>query len=378
MSKALGEAVLQPNYRGAGIPVMEHVGGLSRQALRHFTGIDPIAERHRLNEAFRRVAEAFEVDLLWGGGLPQSDWVAYDWDHQARLKRRPQAADLIQWGIFSATRQEDGRHFLHIPRPRTVEEALDFQPLEHFPKSVSEYRDEFQPAYDTMLESTGDTCLPLPHHYTTCFHWPLAIFGFELLCLTGKADEARFSSLMERFAEISTRITTAWAQVDGLKGFILHDDLTMSGGPIFAPAWYRRHVFPHYPAIFKPLIEKGVPIIFTSDGDCTEFVDDIFAAGAEGLNFEYLVELQPLVERYRDKVLIGNINSGTLARGPLGAIEREVRRCLEVGSRARRFVVNVGGGLTHDIPVAHLEYYLELRKNLARNLRANGSAVPEP
>jgi hypothetical protein len=41
-------------------------------------------------------------------------------------------------------------------------------------------------------------------------------------------------------------------------------------------------------------------------------------------------------------------------------------------------VVNVGGGLTHDIPVAHLEYYLELRKNLARNLRANGSAVPEP
>jgi hypothetical protein len=196
------------------------------------------------------------------------------------------------------------------------------------------------------------------------------LFGFELLCLACLEDERRFGALMERFAQVSLRITTAWSQVEGLHAFILHDDLTMSSGPVFSPAWYRRHIFAHCPPIFRPLLDKGVPIIFTSDGDCPEFVDDVFAAGAEGLNFEYLVDLGSLVERYPDKILIGNLNSSTLARGPREAITREVRACMEVGARARRFVVNVGGGLTHDIPVEHLEHYLSLRKELARSLRA--------
>lgn len=372
MSKELGLAVLRPDYNGTRIPVMEHLLGLSREAIQHFSGIDPVADRHRLNEAFRRVAEAFEVDLNWGAGLPADhpNMVVYAWDDGETVKPNARGDEAVQWGIFHTAHQEDGRHFVHIPKPASVEDALDFQPQAHFPHTTEQYREQFQASYDAMLASTGDTCYPVPHHYTTCFHWPLAIFGFELLCLTGIADEARFSQLTGRFAEISVRITTAWSRVQGLKGFILHDDLAMTSGPVFSPAWYRRHIFPHYPAIFEPLIKVGIPIIFCSDGDITEFVDDIFAAGADGLNFEYLVDLESLVDRYPDKILIGNINSATLARGPKEAIECEVRRCMEVGSRARRFVVNVGGHMTHDMAIEHLECYLNLRKRLARHLRA--------
>jgi hypothetical protein len=369
MSKELGLAVLSADYNGSRIPVMEHMGGLSREAIKRFSGIDPYAEPRRMNEAFRRVAEAFEVDLLWGGGLPTEGWPVYDWGDGEKVKRNPEGLAMVQWGMFGTVHQEDGRHFVHVPKPESVEEALDFQPLEHFPQTVEDYRRQFQASYEAMLASTGEACYPIPHHYTTCFHWALAIFGFELLCLTGMEDEKRFGALMARFAEITLRITTAWSQVEGLKGFILHDDLTMAGGPVFSPAWYRRHIFPHYPAIFEPFTKKGIPIIFTSDGNCTEFVDDIFAAGAEGLNFEYLVDLESLVKRYPDKILIGNLNSSTLARGPQERIEREVRERMEIGSRARRFVVNVGGGLTHDIPVENLEVYLSLRKRLARTLR---------
>ena len=111
---------------------------------------------------------------------------------------------------------------------------------------------------------------------------------------------------------------------------------------------------------------KGVPVIFTSDGDCSMFVDDIFDAGADGLNFEYSVDLAGLVERYPDKILIGNMNSHTLAAGSPEQIEAEVRRCVEAGCRAPRFVVNVGGQLTHDIPIANLETYLDCRKRLSR------------
>jgi len=368
MSEDLGRAVLAPDYAGERIPVMEHLSGLSRQAIQHFTGIDPVTQRQRIRQAFGQLIELFEVDLLWGGGIPDESSQVFDWSDGQTSRANDSGDRVVQWGVFGASAQEDGRHFLHIPRAESVDAALEFQPLDYFPQTVEQYRAEFQQSYDKMLADAAGTCLPLPHHYTTCFHWPLGVFGFELLCEAGM-DQDRFAALIERFVEITVRVTTAWSQVQGLAGFILHDDLTTSAGPIFSPDWYRRHIFPHYPRIFAPLSKAGVPIIFTSDGDCSMFADDIFEAGADGLNFEYLVDLERLVRDYPDKILIGNINSRTLAAGPIDRIEQEVQQCIQIGSRSRRFVVNVGGQLTHDIPVDHLEAYLTIRRRLARETR---------
>jgi uroporphyrinogen-III decarboxylase len=196
----------------------------------------------------------------------------------------------------------------------------------------------------------------------------LAIFGFELLCEAGMEEE-RFHQLMERFAQVSLRITTAWSQVPGLHGFILHDDLTMTSGPLFAPSWYREHIFCHYPAIFAPLRRAGVPIIFTSDGNCTAFVDDIFASGADGLNFEYLVDLETLIARHGDKILIGNINSAVISQGSEEQITNVTRQCIAIGAKAPRFVVNLGGGITHDMSPAAIDSYLKVRNGLCRTAR---------
>ena len=367
--KNFGAAVLNPDYHGATIPVMEHLWGLSRQAIVHFTGLDPVARRDQVNAAFRRLAEVFEVDLIWGGGLPDAQADIFDWSDGQAVKHNRRGETVVQWGIFGAGHQEDGRHFTHIPKPASVDAALDFQPLDYFPQTVEQYQRQFTAEYQGMLASCGEVCLPVPHHYTTAFHWPLAIFGFELLCEAGLQEE-RFSGLMRRFAEISRRITRAWAQVPGVQAFILHDDLAMAGGPIFQPAWYRRHIFPHYPGIFQPLKAARIPIIFTSDGNINTFLDDLFAAGADGLNFEYMVDLPRLARDYGDKILIGNMNSHILAAGPEAAITREVRRCVETGAAARRFVINVGGQLTHDIPIVHLEHYLAVRKQIRQQLSA--------
>lgn len=355
------------NTRAKRLPVMEHLMGLSCEAIVHFTGINPVQEPARLNEAFQQLATVFEVDLLWGGGLPHNGREVYDWSDGQKVKHDSSGKDRVQWGIFGAGHQEGGRHFTHIPKPASLDEALGFQPLSYFPKTVEEYRVEFTASYERMLKSCADTCLPLPHHYTTAFHWPLAIFGFELLCEAGM-EEDRFAELMERFVDISVRITTAWSLVPELEGFILHDDLAMTGGPIFAPDWYRKHIFIHYPQIFEPLKKAGIPIIFTSDGNINAFVDDIFAAGADGLNFEYMVDLAYLVEHHNDKILIGNMNSHLLAAGSMDVITAEVLRCLHIGAKAPHFVVNVGGQLTHDISIAHLEHYLKTRKELSRQL----------
>ena len=369
MSLQLALDVLRPDYKGSRIPVLEHFIATSREAVKHFTGYDPLAQDGPgLNAIYRRLAEVYDIDLFWGEGPVRDDRETHDWSDGQTVKITRDGHPAVQWGVFHVVSQEDGRHFLHVPKPESVEEALAFDPLVYFPKTEDEYFEEFRADHDRLQREAGGVGYVIPQHYTTCFHWPLAIFGFELLCEAGM-EEDDFHSLMERFAEISRRITRAWARVDGLKAFILHDDLTMTSGPMFRPDWYREHIFPHYPEIFRPFKEAGVPIIFTSDGDCSCFVDDIFQAGADGLNFEYLVSLRDLVERHGDKILVGNLSSDVIARGPLERIEREVRECIEVGKHAPRFVMNVGGGLTHDMPVGNLEAYLAIRKKLCREAR---------
>lgn len=371
MSKTYGIEFLRNRGRTADgkIPVMEHFRALSRNAVQQLTGSDPLLANGQINAIYRKLGEVLDVDLNWGEGFPVPEDETHDWSDGQSVKRSRDGHPVVQWGIFHVVAQEDGRHFLHIPLPEDLDEALQFDPLNYFPKTVEDYTAEFRSAYQRMLDSTGDVAYPIPHHYTTCFHWPLAIFGFELLCEAGMEEED-FHCLMERFAEISCRITTAWSRVAGLEGFILHDDLTMTSGPIFHPEWYRKHVFPFYPKIFAPLKEKGIPIIFTSDGNCSDFIDDVFAAGADGFNFEHLVDLEAVASKHPDKILIGNFSNAIIAQGPTAAIEREVSRCIDVGRRVPGFVANVGGGLTHQIPVENLKAYLSLRKQGCRADRA--------
>ncbi|MEX0774629.1 MAG: uroporphyrinogen decarboxylase family protein [Phycisphaeraceae bacterium] len=372
MSRELGLAVLREDYDEPRIAVMEHFTSLSREVVIGLTGRDPLTEGpDAINAIYQQVGRELEIDLNWGGGLPDRGGERFDWSDGATTKMNRQGQTCVQWGIFSTTHAEDGRHFHHIPKPAGVAEALAFDPAPYFPQSVAELTQRFTQEYAQMLRLCGDVCYPIPHHYTTAFHFPLAIFGFELLCETGMADEDALSKLMERFAEISLRITTAWSRVPGIAGFICHDDLTMTSGPIFPPAWYRRHIFPHYRQIFAPLRTAGIPIIFCSDGDCTEFIDDVVDAGADGINIEHWVALEPVVQRYPDMIIVGNLSSDVMAHGSPQQIIEHTTRCMAAGAAARRFVVNVGGGLTHDIPLENLRVYLETRKELARTMRGS-------
>jgi hypothetical protein len=343
---------------------MEHMTGLSREVVYSLTGMDPLANAADLGLIYRTLGRVLDVDLNWGTGFPTTgDWETHDWSDGETMKRNGNGDPVVQWGIFHVVAQENGRHFLHLPEFDDIDEALQLDVEKYFPKTVDEYEADFRKDYDNWMTSTGDVAYPIPHHYTTLFHWALGIFGFEFLCEVGM-EEDDFHDLMERFAEITLRITTAWSRIEGVEGFILHDDLCMTSGPIFHPDWYRRHIFPLYPKIFAPLKEKGIPIIFTSDGDCSMFMDDIFGAGADGFNFEYLVKLEDLAKTHGDKILIGNFNTATISNGPDSRIEAEVTRAIEIGRTLPGFVANVGGGLTHQMPLENLQYYLELRKRL--------------
>lgn len=82
------------------------------------------------------------------------------------------------------------------------------------------------------------------------------VFGWKLFLISAVTQEVRFDRLLDRFFELSVKRTKALARTS-MKVVILHDDLTSNNGPVLAPEWYERHIFPRYPDIFKLLLNSG-------------------------------------------------------------------------------------------------------------------------
>jgi len=138
-------------------------------------------------------------------------------------------------------------------------------------------------------------------------------------------------------------------------------------GAIFHPDWYRRYVFPRYKKLWQPLSEAGKKVLFCSDGDFTEFVDDIAAAGADGFIFEPLTDLRYITERYgQTHVIIGNADTRALTFGDLDDVRREVERCMTLGKPCPGYFIAVGNHIPPNVPVDNALYYLDLVDRLGR------------
>ena len=123
---------------------------------------------------------------------------------------------------------------------------------------------------------------------------------------------------VEGIYRITEHHVRAWARTS-IPAFICHDDMVWSQGAIFRPAWYREHL-PLPPAVVHPA-DAGIQVLFCSDGNFTEFVDDLADAGADGFIFEPLTSLEYIVERYgQSKVIIGNADARILTFGDRDAV----------------------------------------------------------
>ncbi len=343
------------------VPQVEWYWPMSREAYIEIGGIDPLVD---VRGAALAVVEVLDLDLSWGGlqshtsaaALPGSDSRMVD-DDGARLE---------PWGVFTTRWCSEGAH-MRKGAAATVEELLSYDPLCYETRSVSQMARDFQQQHDANQSDLGDRLLVAEAHYTTLFHWFLGLFGWRPTIFAATRRPRLFDKQCARFAELSRMYMEAWSRVRGLDVFISHDDICMSNGPIFSPKWYRRNIFRFYPWIWQPLKDRGIPVIFCSDGQVTPIVADVFGAGADGLIFEPYVDLKWIADRWGgSKVLIGNADTRLLTGGTPEQAAAEVERCVRIGGRFRGYFLNAGGQLPHTIPWENLRAYLEACGRLRR------------
>ena len=321
-----------PDY----IPHTEYL--THRPFIMKVTGYDPEDESQK-EQANAALAKALDYDFIWSvydreWGLPKTD-----------MGRAKYYETEIPW--------ESSYPF------KSVEEVLAFNPLDvadlpsldELTADVRRYYEKGQTLYPEAVFPGG--------FYNSVFTWCIKTFGWELFMMAAKADPQRFEAILDQFTEISRMVVEAHIRAE-IPIFLCHDDIVWAAGPVFSPAWMRRYIFPRLKRLWDPLREAGIKILFCSDGNFNEFVDDLAQAGAEGFIFEPLTDLRYIVERYgQTHVIIGNMDSRILQCGTPEQIRAEVKRCADLGRNCPGYFFAVGNHIPYTVPIPSIECYLE-------------------
>jgi len=141
---------------------------------------------------------------------------------------------------------------------------------------------------------------------------------------------------------------------------MVHDDIVWSSGAFLNPAWYRKFIFPNYKKLFAGLVEAEKKIMYTSDGNYTEFIDDIAACGVNGFVMEPMTDMRYIAEKYgKTHVFIGNADTRVLLSGTKEDINNEVKRCMDIGKKYPGFFMAVGNHIPANTPVDNALWYNE-------------------
>lgn len=318
------------------------------ELVRYLTGLDPRNEEEG-RKAWQRFYELTDYDLLWATN-DGPEW-----------KGRTTS-------MGHAVFEENGSDYnpeVYCPF-KGPEEVLGLDPVaEYGIPDIEERASYFERSYqDGQRENPSLVCPG--GYYKTIFSACIHAFGWEMFLSSAGLDEERFDRVLEGFFQISLANYQSWAKTN-IKAFICHDDIVWSAGPVFHPNWYRKHIFPRYRKLWSVLKKEGIKVLFCSDGNFDEFVDDISEAGADGFIFEPLTSLARIAEKYgKTKVIIGNIDTRILTFGTREEILREVKRCANIGRNCPGYFFAVGNHIPHNVPLENALYYLDLIKKLGR------------
>lgn len=244
------------------------------------------------------------------------------------------------------------------------EEAFDFSPEEVYGlPDERQLTARFNEDYRRKMEATPDA-VNTTGVYITMISGLLEIFGWDILLMAMGIDAKAFGDTANRYGTWIQHYFNALARCDA-PVVKVHDDITWTSGAFARPDWYREFIFPNYKRLFAPLREAGKKIIFTSDGNYTEFIDDIADCGVSGFVMEPSTDMKYVAEKYgKTHSFIGNADTRILLSGSREEIYSEVKRCMDIGKVCPGFIMAVGNHIPPNTPVENCLYYNEIFEKL--------------
>lgn len=316
------------------------------------TGIEasPHSPEDLKTRASAAIRKAWNMDFIWST-LTSDDVFG---EHRTRMGHAVYASGGTDWDTK-----------VSCPFP-DAESVLSFHPDSFYPvPDRASLIKAYERSYQANCQATPDA-VNMTGIYTTCMSGLISMFGWDMLLEAAGTDPERFGQVVRSYGRLIGKYFEALAEAD-VPVVMVHDDLVWTSGPFIHPDWYRRYIFPTIKACLAPVVESGKKIAFTSDGDYTLFIDDIAGCGVHGFVMEPMTDMKYIAEKYgRTHFFIGNADTRILLFGSRDDIEREVRRCMDIGKGCPGFFMAVGNHIPSNTPVENALYYNEVYEKLSK------------
>lgn len=189
-----------------------------------------------------------------------------------------------------------------------------------------------------VREAHPDHCLIFGTHIGPFTAGYMAM-GFERF-FTSLADDV---PLVEQLLSERTEWCIAMYQKAvslGADVLVLGDDAGQKGGPLISPRMWRKYILPWHRQVVEAM---DVPVIWHSDGDIEALLPMAIEAGfigVHGVDPIAGMDLGRMKREYgQDLVLIGNVDVRVLFGADLGAVRREVDRCIAQGAPGGGYMI---------------------------------------
>jgi uroporphyrinogen decarboxylase len=198
----------------------------------------------------------------------------------------------------------------------------------------------------------------------TGFNLHYGLMKLELFCYALQEAPAHVERLLEAQGEAGARYAEAAAETRLTPIFFTYDDIAYKDRLMFSPALLRRTFVRMLKRMCDILHGAGIKVIFHSDGNLMEILDDMLDAGIDGLNpIEPLagMDIGLLKRRYgRRLILVGNVDcSQVLPLGSPDDVVEATKACIRAASPGGGHFIGSSSEIVPSTPLENIIAFYE-------------------
>jgi len=238
----------------------------------------------------------------------------------------------------------------------SIEELKAYEPPP--PPEMEAVRESWAPDMRSVQSAFAPSTMYVPGHGCG-FHGTYDMMGLQLFSYAVYDCPAQVERLIEANNAPGVQIASIAAAEQLCPLFFIGDDIAFKQRLMFSPDFMRRTFIRALRNMCEPLRNAGIKVIFHSDGDVTDMIDDMIEAGISGLNpIEPMagMDIGWLKRRYgKELILVGNVDCSQVL--PLGTVEQVVeatKECLRQASPGGGHFVGSSSEITPSTPLENI------------------------
>jgi len=197
------------------------------------------------------------------------------------------------------------------------------------------------------------------------FQWVWLLMGVEVFSFALKDNLELVEKMFQKVGKIRFEvIKNILGKCNSIGAVWILDDIAYNEGLMVSPKILRKYLFPWFRKIREVCYERKLPLIYHSDGNFWEVIDDIIDIG-----FNAIHPIEPkgmgadicqLKKKVSGKLcLIGGINLDILIRGTPKEVIRETKQKIKEAAEDGGYIAGSSNTITDSVPLGNYKAMIE-------------------